>query len=488
MDWELVTGLGDATPLDWGFRGFPWNDYFTPKSHPSDGKWYIFRKPFDPEAPEEEYALETDPESRREMHQQIGKKYSCLFLYSYALWVILFILLGNWVWEPSLLRTAVYTIAIALWVVGNGVYFLRNKISPTPPLEWLTRRTKNRLRIASTLFWALVNLAVLALIAANLVQIGSSLADHIRVIYDPVNYLEDTGYITQDTQIDVYTTGTLTVVLTEDGKSYLFIRPKETSKTWSIKYLSSTEWNGLYYISPGGLYPDHVVMIADDGSVYEPVYEAHFENGYAPVFAFDVSQEQEYHGLVVCRDENGVYHYDCTSITYTGLSNWENIPESDYRRDVCTSFTLLGDTGTASQSAFIAAYNTWKASVYDTDPAELTVTEDNYFLDVTYTYPPTLSVTRHYSVKGVFTEYEGGAGGNTLVQRLYDYQDGKAVFHWNQRFSSGLWSLIQADDLTLEQVQAAVRNSGSGRPQGNTVTYAVTVPDSLIDLWQEAIS
>jgi hypothetical protein len=178
MGWELVTGLGDATPLDWGFHGLPWNDYFTPKTHPADGKWYIFRKPFDPEAPEDEYALETDPESRRDMHQQIGKKYSCLFLYSYALWVILFILLGSRVWELSLLRTAVYVIAVALWVVGNGVYFLRNKFSSTPPLGRLTRREKNGLRVASTLFWALVNLAVLALIAANLVQLLRQISLH----------------------------------------------------------------------------------------------------------------------------------------------------------------------------------------------------------------------------------------------------------------------------------------------------------------------
>jgi hypothetical protein len=356
-------------------------------------------------------------------------------------------------------------------------------------MGWLTRRVKNALRTASTLFWALVTLAILALIAANLVQLASRLSHLPGMIYDPVRYLEDTSYIpvTQDTQIDVYTTGTLTVVLTEDGESYLFTRPKETSKTWSYRYFGSTEWEGMYYIPAGGLYPDHVVMVADDGTVYEPVYEAHFENGYAPIFAFDVSQEQEYHGLVVCRDENGVYHYDCTAVTYTGLADWENIPESDYRRDDCTSFNTLGNT-TESQSAFIAAYNSWKSTVYDTDPADCTVTEDNYFLDVTYTYPPTLSVMRSYSVKGVFTGYEGGTGGNTLVQRVYDYHNGQAVFYWNQRFSSGLWSLIQADDLTLEQVQAATRSSGAGRTPQNVVTYAVTVPDSLIDLWQEAIS
>jgi hypothetical protein len=191
---------------------------------------------------------------------------------------------------------------------------------------------------------------------------------------------------------------------------------------------------------------------------------------------------------VVCRDENGVYHYDCTAVTYAGLSDWENIPESDYRLDICTSFTALSDTETASQSAFITAYNTWKATVYNTDPADLTVTEDNFFLNVTYTSPPTLSVTRNYSVKGAFTGDEGGAGGNTLVQRVYDYQDGQAVFYWNQRFSAELWPLIQADDLTLEQVQAAARSSGAGRTPQNAVTYAVTVPDSLIGLWQEAIS
>jgi hypothetical protein len=485
MGWELVTGLGDATPLDWGFRGFPWNDYFTPKSHPADGKWYIFRKPFDPEAPEEEYALETDPESCREMHQQIGKKYSCLFLYSYALWVILFILLGNWVWEPSLLRTAVYTIAIALWVVGNGVYFLRNKISPTPPLEWLTRRTKNRLRIASTLFWALVNLAVLALLAANLVQISSSLADHIRVIYDPVNYLENTGYITQDTQIDVYTTGTLTVVLTEDGKSYLFIRPKETSKTWSIKYLSSTEWNGLYYISPGGLYPDHVVMIADDGTVYEPVYEAHFENGYAPVFAFDVSQEQEYHGLVVCRDENGVYHYDCTAVTYTGRPDWEDSSEKNY-----CSFTVRGDTATASQSAFIAAYDTWKSAIYDTSPSHFATSASDSFLQVDYTYPPVISIIRYISDTGDLINYDSYSQTSSISHNIYIYQNGQACFYWRQWFFADLWPLIQGDDLTLEQVQTAAASiaDDSSFSWYKSYTYAVTVPDSLVGLWQDAIS
>jgi hypothetical protein len=490
MGWELVTGLGDATPLDWSMHGFPWNDYFTPKAHPADGKWYIFRKPYDPEAPEEEYALETDPESRRDMHQQIVRKYNWLCLRSYSLWVILFIVLGNRVWEPSTLRTAVYALAIVLWAVGNGIYYLWNKFSLSLPKGWLTRRVKNALRTASTLFWALVTLAVLALLAANLVQLASSLSHLPGMIYDPVSYLEYTSYIpvTQDTQIDVYTTGTLTVVLTEDGESYLFTRPKETSKTWSYRYFGSTEWEGMYYIPAGGLYPYHVVMVADDGTVYEPVYEAHFENGYAPVFAFDVSQEQEYHGLVVCRDESGVYHYDCTAVTYAGLSDWENVPESDYRRDICTSFTTPSDTSTVSQSAFITAYNAWKATVYNTDPADLIVAEDNFFLNVTYTYPPTLSVTRHYSVKGVFTGYEGGTGGNALVQRVYDYQNGQAVFYWNQRFSSGLWSLIQADDLTLEQVQAATRSSGAGRTPQNVVTYAVTVPDSLISLWQEAIS
>jgi hypothetical protein len=487
MGWEPVTGLGDATPLDWGFRGSPWNDYFTPKSHPADGKWYIFRKPFDPEASEDEYALETDMESRQEMHGQIGKKYSWLFLYCYPLWVVLFILLGNRVWEPSLLRTTVYAIAVALWAVGNGIHYLWNRFSLSLPMGWLTRRVKNGLRVASTLFWALVNLAVLALIAANLVRI---LANIPGVIHDPVSYLEDRGYVTEGIQVDVYTTGTLTVVLTEEGESYLFTRPKETSKIWSFRY-GSTEWDGMFYIPAGGLYPDHVVMVADDGTVYEPVYEAHFENGYAPVFAFDVSQEQEYHGIVVYRDNTGIYHYDCTSVTYTGLPDWENIPETTYRENICTSFTVLGNTATTSQSAFIAAYDSWKAAVYDTDPADLSVTEDNYFLEVTYAYPPTLSVMRSYSVKGTFTGYEGGAGAGTIVHRIYDYQDGRAVFYWNQRFSSELWSLIQADDLTLEQVQAAaasIDDDSFSWYKSYTYTYAVTVPDSLISLWQEAVS
>jgi hypothetical protein len=109
MGWELAAGLGDATPLDWGHHGFPWNDYFTPKAHPADGRWYIFRKPYGSDLAEDDYSIATPGELQEAATQQTLQKLrmfvpmmihvSYLFLFFWmgideGLWLRMFIAAG----------------------------------------------------------------------------------------------------------------------------------------------------------------------------------------------------------------------------------------------------------------------------------------------------------------------------------------------------------------------------------------------------------
>jgi hypothetical protein len=137
MGWELVTSLGDASFSLLGRQGFPWNDYFTPKSDPKDGKWYIFRKPYRSDRSEEDYSIATPAELHEAAYQQAVQKlrmfvpmmihvtYLFLFLWmriDEGLWLRMFITAG-------VLAGLAFCLILRFWVT----HILKNAENQTLP-------------------------------------------------------------------------------------------------------------------------------------------------------------------------------------------------------------------------------------------------------------------------------------------------------------------------------------------------------------------
>ncbi|MCD8301333.1 MAG: DUF2812 domain-containing protein, partial [Clostridiales bacterium] len=70
--WEMVDAIGDATNV-W----FPLLTFFTvpDTADHAEGCWYIFRKKYDPDLPEEAYEIATDDESAHGLDLRLAQKY-----------------------------------------------------------------------------------------------------------------------------------------------------------------------------------------------------------------------------------------------------------------------------------------------------------------------------------------------------------------------------------------------------------------------------
>ena len=162
--WERVGTIHDA----YDGRFFILHTFYSLFSSPFDGSWYLFRKPFDPLLPGEEYLIDTDEESIRDALKRKALKYK------WGIWAcVLNLALGLILpaaGEPVLPRTLLFWGGLLL----GFLHMHRIMIHPA--------RTQRELRFANLFMSLVYALAVLSLVSefADLGRTSAELAQSYR--------------------------------------------------------------------------------------------------------------------------------------------------------------------------------------------------------------------------------------------------------------------------------------------------------------------
>jgi len=256
----------------------------------------------------------------------------------------------------------------------------------------------------------------------------------------------------------------------------------------------------LYTADPCGprRWPSRLML--SDGTVTEPVYEAHFSTGYIPLFAFDVSRGQAYTGLLFGVDESGKYRYEIDRAVYSGTSDWTQSLGFGERKP-STSWQNL--YGSVIGRDFLTAYGEWRGGVWQTEPF-YTGSQNAIGAESSY-----ILWARYYAPSAVTVRWDGSVtcawGVNSFSDQLYYREDGP-LYLWSMGCEADVLALVSAGEVTPALLQAAAVSVEAGfehvpLPAGaNEFVYMtywhyvdarawhVTLPDALVDLGSRTFS
>lgn len=317
-----------------------------------------------------------------------------------------------------------------------------------------------------------------------------SLAQTGYVGDDPLGYVQteyNEKYYGGRAELAMFEADGVRIVLTSWGPCFTFL--ETVDGRWSETTIESPVNGVLYSADPCGprKYPSR--LMSADGTVIEPVYEAHFTSGYAPVYAFPISEGQaERKYLEFGVDEAGGLRYEIDTAEYSGASDWVS-PQYNERKYMYSVGRLRR---TEAGVDFLAAYRAWRSGIWQTEPdyisdAAQPGAETSYALYVTYLVPPSLVIDPSSYVMAYW-------GLNEYSDLLYCPEDGP-VYYWKQTCCADVTGLVLADVVTPEALQAAA-SSAQGISEGGLWDFSspysafrkwsVTLPEELCALGAEA--
>ncbi len=311
---------------------------------------------------------------------------------------------------------------------------------------------------------------------------------------DPPGYVQSAyneRYYDGQAEIDVWQNDEVLFVFTSWGTVFRFRSTGDGN--WVETTLDAPTDSGLLYTAdPYGprAYPSRLMLT--DGTVVEPVYEAHFSAGYIPLYAFDISSGREYTGLEYGVDGTGALRYGIDRTEYAGASIWEPPIDANAKKIMHTAAEVLAADGGA---AFLEAYQVWRGAVWETEPIYTSETaslgvDSSFVLYAQYVAPPVLSVRPN--VPGLMAQW----GLNEYTEALFLGDQGPRLL-WQMTCEADVTALVLAEAVTPEQLRAAAATAQKDAftpalpadaffYNGGTWTgaraWAVTVPDSLCAL------
>ena len=266
------------------------------------------------------------------------------------------------------------------------------------------------------------------------------------------------------------------------GVTFEFLRQEDGSWLQVWGGAIPTAGGTLYTADPYGPEPYPSRLMLTDGTVAEPVYEAHFSTGYIPLFAFDITGGKTYHGLLFGVDESGGLRYGLR--TTIAIPPEAEMPAAYNQDGYFTQYTAAQVYGTADGPDFFEAFRDWRASVWAAEPTTVTDTAYlgvgmDYLLYAEYLAPPSLSVD--IGSLGVPDEW----GMNEFSDTLYARDDGLR-YVWNMTCSANILPLLYAGEVTPELLCAAAQGSvviNEYEQQGPFITMEASVPYGATRVW-----
>lgn len=390
-------------------------------------------------------------------------------------WIVWAVNAFNWLILPMLLPGGSYArlahpAAAAAFVlleglVGCAVLTLcaRYVIPGRPPQQAL--RIILLVTLAESILLTVVGMPVLAdrevddeKLQTYLASVGASSG----YVDDPLAYVQteyNEKYYGGQAELQSWRGEDRMFVFSSSGEVYEFRR--QESGAWLLLRGETTPTAGgmLYTADPRGPEPYPSRLMLADGTAVEPVFEAHFDTGYIPLFAFDVSRGQTYQGLLYGVDGSGGLHY---ALRTEYAIRPESTMAADYNEpDFFAQFSAARVNGTGDGPLFISAFRDWRAAVWQTEPTTALDTaymgiSGKYQIWVEYSAPPGLTVNA-----GGMADWEGNEFNEVL-----SYEDDGLRFFWNMICYRGILPLLSADEVTPELLLAAARSKGEEKPVG----------------------
>lgn len=496
--WELVGTVSDPYEL----RADVTILYNLPpfRPHPTEGCWYIFRKKYDPTLPEEEYRI-SDEGELSEKRDSLARTYTRHGI-GMALCLLIPILLALlWpVLRPLLLF-------LPYCATAAGIHFYRARSIRTSRGKLPRYGLDTGLKILATLLLVLACAGPCLKVIPEVNRIVREMTHSenlFRTELDPVDHLKNVaGLLEPGEDYEVFSTDTVTIVLTEDGGSFFYQKLSPEDTVWYDTMEDGIEIDGIYYTTPAtfyGLYAHSCRLMGEDGTVYEPVYEAWFDGGCLPLFSLDVSQGQEYRCILYTVDETGQNRYDHYSSHYAGYGDWAQVYTSGSRQ--FTGSELLATPG---GWAFAESFNDWRYAILATEPRsvegsspfKLGVTSTNQPFSTGYFYPPCLVLLNEEDSLGrpdPFPYWMSNQYGDCLSLD----SEGNLYYSFVGNFCAEVEPLIWAETITDADLQKAaatilsteeyylspIKSIFGGSRFGQTFVYPIELPQEPAALWK----
>ena len=278
-----------------------------------------------------------------------------------------------------------------------------------------------------------------------------------ETVEDPLAYVQteyNGRYYGGKAELDTWEAGDQMFVFTSWGTVFQFQRLGD-GRWQDLRGVPTAAGGTLYTADPYGPREYSSRLMLADGTVVEPVYEAHFSTGYIPLYAFDVPAGQTYTGLEYGVDENGGMHYEIDRVDYNGTSAWELpiIEEKPLR-----SHSLAEVLRTAAGEAFLEAFRGWRAELWAAEPdmntsGGLLGVEGGFTLWVTYYAPSCLTVNAP-DTPGIPADW----GLIEFSDCLYLEDDGARLV-WQMTCDADVSALLAADEITPTLLLEAARTA-----------------------------
>lgn len=492
--WELVGTVSD--PLERQANVTLLYDLLPLRPHPAEGCWYIFRKKYDPTLGEEEYRI-SDEGELLEKRASLAGTYTRYGVSALLVSLVPILLAILW---PALRPLLLF---LPYCVTAAGTHFYRARCIRTSRGRLPRYGLDTGLKILATLLLVLGIGGLCAKVIPEVNRVTREMTNSenlFRTELDPVDHLQNVaGYLEPGEDYDVLAFDTVTIVFTEDGGTFFYKKASPEDTVWYDTMEEGVELDGIYYTTPStfyGLYAHSCRLMGDDGTVYEPVYEAWFDGGCLPLFALDISQEQEYRCILYTVDENGQNRYDRYSSHYAGYGDWMQTYTSGHSQ--FTGGELLAAPG---GWAFVESFNNWRYGILATEPRstetssafKLGVTSINQPFGTEYLYPPCL-VLFNTGSQDPFPYWMTNHYGDCLSLD----SEGNLFYSFVGSFSAEVEPLIWAEtisDADLQQAAATILSTDEfysnplisafgGSRFGQTLVYPVELPQEPAALWK----
>lgn len=346
------------------------------------------------------------------------------------------------------------------------------------------KRQKRKKRICFNLIWFLVWGTVFGI----LMKVNDSIWDREEVVSDPWSDMVEQVSRSGGTAAEI------TVLLDEDDlKIYAFsteyvriyVQSDTVAGEWS--YGAEAYVDGVYYDSVFPVYPYHVQMIDTEGNIYEPFYEIESEEGFLPVFAFDVkARDADVNGICLTALLYGIE--ETGEIICEPCETEYEISEEIYENSYETGLRQVGyQTGselakTAAGTEFLAQYETWINNVR-AEGEEEQDTKENQYLD--QTFAATATWFPCYEIE--YLKWSGGK--NKISSFFYESQD-KVTAAEREDGSCDVWDgknyyidvekLTAAEEVTEELLLQVLSELQTDTYRGSSSDYDYLVEESEV--------
>ncbi len=265
---------------------------------------------------------------------------------------------------------------------------------------------------------------------------------------------------------------------------------------------SPTESGTLYTADPYGPEPYPSRLMLSDGTVVEPVYEARFDTGYIPLFAFDVSHGETCRGILFGVDETGGLRYELR--TEYAIAPERTMAAYYNQPGFFRQYGAYRVWGTADGPAFLAAWGDFRRDLWQTAPDVTLDTgslgvDSSYVLWAEHIAPPSLVVMGEGS-------YVPDDWGLMEYNEILYYRDEETYpriyepgyqYKWDKNCWGDITALLTADTVTpalLRQAAQTVLGMGEtgatfagfteyAAPYAETRTWnGLEAPEELVSL------